>query len=775
MIHLKAYDIEVLPNFFSIVIIDVDDYLRIFRDACITNKKGKQEPVPLTEIFTVEQIKERLNSVKYNSFYITDTDDSQLLQMMSYLNNLHRVDSNNILHQTHMFGYNSMAYDKLMVAGLLAFFGTTNTTKELITKLYELSKKIIDLQDNRDMSNNDYLLKSLRTFGLPYKDIDVMRVFALNKAGMAIDKEGNKKYFGKGAKQTAINLKWFEILEHELPPISDIDRFYYNKLPRYRDLRLDELNILINKWDRYLINDWIPDIMHYNKNDVFIVCEMIRLYKDEIKLRYQITKSYEVDVLNSSRSNIADRLFEKFYSEFSGLKPFQWKGKKTIRTIMSFKRIILPFIEFKTPQLQLLLAEMKKTSVTSLGKDSFKKEIKLGNLVYTIATGGLHSQDIPRELRSKIKRIDPSTGEFTWDNIEEDSFIYVHFDIASFYPSLIVNFNVAPAHLNEGCFVKLVQWLRYTRVEAKHSKEEYIDGIPKDVLAQVLKIVINSIYGKLGYDEGDICDRLAVLNVTINGQLLIMMLCEELELNNIEVVSANTDGIVVKLYKKDKKIFNTITNNWCEKTRFGADSEEYECYINRDINNYIVKELNGKISYKGDLNPKMYAIDLSKGYDMPVVAQAVVNYFIDGKPIMESLYECKDILDFCKAQNMSDKKYRLDYITNSGSIQIQCKTRFYVSINGGSLIKSEKAGTAKTNLCQGYKVTPLNTLDDTRIELRNINYQYYYDECMKIIDPIKLNISPNLKANPNKKTKSGKALIKKYSGSYLSLFDDNDE
>lgn len=163
MIHLKAYDIEVLPNFFSIVIIDVDDYLRIFRDACITNKKGKQEPVPLTETFTVEQIKERLNSVKYNSFYITDTDDSQLLQMMSYLNNLHRVDNNNIVHQTHMFGYNSMAYDKLMVAGLLAFFGTTNTTKELITKLYELSNKIIDLQDNREMSNNDYLLKSLIT------------------------------------------------------------------------------------------------------------------------------------------------------------------------------------------------------------------------------------------------------------------------------------------------------------------------------------------------------------------------------------------------------------------------------------------------------------------------------------------------------------------------------------------------------------------------------------------------------------------------------------
>lgn len=774
MIHLKAYDVEVLPNFFSIVIIDVNSYLREFENACVVNKKGKKEPVPLTQIFTVKEITDKLSKVKCKKFYITDTDDSQLLQMIAYINNMQYVDSNNIVHRTHMFGYNSMNYDKLMVAGLLTYFGIVDTTKELITKLYELSKKIIELQDNKELAKNDYILKSLRTFGLPYKDIDVMKIFALNKVGKGVDSAGNIVYYGKSLKQTSINLQWYELLEHELPPISDKDRHFYDKMPKYNGLKLHELNKLIDKWDRYIIDEWIEPTMHYNANDVYIVCEMIRLYLDEIKLRYQITKSYEVDVLNSSRSNIADRLFEKFYSEFSGLKPFQWKGKKTIRTIMSFKRIILPFIEFKTPELQLLLAEMKKTSVTSLGKDSFKKEIKLGNLVYTIATGGLHSQDIPRELKSKIIMNNSSTGENMWDNITDDSYIYIHFDIASFYPSLIVNFNVAPAHLNEGCFVKLVKWLRDTRVEAKHSKEEYIDGIPKDVLAQVLKIVINSIYGKLGFEDGDICDRLAVLNVTINGQLLIMMLCEELELNGIEVVSGNTDGIVVKLYKSKKEDFDRITQEWCEKTQFGADSEEYLCYINRDVNNYLIQETNGKISYKGALNPKMYAVDLSKGYDMPIVAQAVVNYFIDGKPIMESLYECKNILDFCKTQNVG-RQFHVEFGTNTKFETLQRNVRYYVSMTGGTIYKTHNISGSKNNLCAGYRVKILNTLDDTRIELRNINYQYYYDECMKIIDPIKLSISPNLKANANKKTKSGKALIKKYSGQYLTLFDDNDD
>ena len=90
--------------------------------------------------------------------------------------------------------------------------------------------------------------------------------------------------------------------------------------------------------------------------------------------------------------------------------------------------------------------------------------------------------------------------------------------------------------------------MKQKRVDVKHSEEEYIDGIAKDILALVLKIVINSIYGKLGFEKGDLYDRLAVLKVTVNGQLMLLMLCEALELDNIHIISANTDGIMVKVY-----------------------------------------------------------------------------------------------------------------------------------------------------------------------------------------------------------------------------------
>lgn len=801
MILSYAYDVEILPNFFSITIVDVGDYLRTFADACIINKKGNKVSVPLTQIYTVEEIKEKLDKVQRKCFYITDTDDSQLLPMLGYLNEMrpHYTDER-IAVRSDMFGYNSSKYDRLMVAALLMFANQTNSTKELITKLYETSKNIISLQDNPEMSRSDYFLSSLRKYSIPYKDIDVMTIFALNKVGKGVNSKGETIYFGKSLKQTSINLQWYELLEHELPPISDVDIHFYNKDYRYKDMTYDQVNQLVNKWDRYVIPEWITDIMHYNLNDVFIVCEMIRLYIDEVRLRYNISKAYEVDVLSSSRSNIADNLFVKFYSEFSGLAESQWRGRKTERTAMSFKRVIFPFIQFKTQECQDLLSEMKKVIVYSIGKKALKDvavkypdfkylktstdsgwfEIKINKLVYTIATGGLHSQDIPRELKSKIKYIDcPSTGDLTqsddiWSAITDDSFIYVHWDIASFYPSIMDVYKIAPEHMNQSIFVKLIHWLKETRVQAKHSKDDYINGIFKDLLAQAFKIVINSIYGKLGFEKGDLCDRLAVLKVTINGQLMILMLCEELELNGIEVMSANTDGIVVKLHKRNKEKFEEIAANWKKITGLEADSEEYKCYINRDINNYVIEELNGKVSYKGALNPKMYAVDLQKGYDEPIVAQAVVNYFLKGKPILESLYECTNILDFCKTQNVN-RNFRVEYTIGGKRIQMQQNNRYYVTNKGGVLEKIKIDTKGRNNLCAGYQVCILNTLDDKRIEHRNINYGYYYNECIKIIDPIKLNISPNQKGDANKGIKSGKTLIKKLSGQYASLFDDLEE
>ena len=771
MIRCIGFDVEILPNFFSITFVSINDYLKVFADV---NDNGK--PIPLVQKLTVKEIKDRLDKVEKWSFYITDKDDSQLFPMVDFINKTApRREDDGSITRTDLYGFNNFSYDNLMIAALLSYYVQADSSKELIIRLYETSKAIIKSQDDFEAFKNDFYLTTLKQFKLPYTGIDVMRIFALNKAGVIVDsKTGERKSVPKSLKQTSINLQWYELLEYELPDITDLDIHLYHKHDQYKGMSPEQVNKLVDKWDRYILDDWIPDMMHYNLNDVYIVCEIVRLNPDEIKSRYAVSKTYEVNVLNSSRSKTADTLFEKFYSKFSGLAPEQWKGKTTERTAMSFKKVIFPFIEFKTPELRALLTELYNTTIYRTSKDAFNKQVTIGKVTYNLATGGLHSQDRPMEIWSttEFAPYTPSTG-----SRDSRKFTIYHYDVASYYPSIMADHSVYPAHMDKGAFVGLIKWMRDTRVTVKHSNEAVIDGIPKDVLALVLKIVINSIYGKFGFEKGSLYDRLAVLRVTVNGQLMLLMLCEALELEGISIVSANTDGIMVKVYEDQEDKFNEISDWWRNKTKMKADSDIVHCLIARDVNNYVAQfrtkdKKTGanklKLEYKGALNPFMYAIDLQKGYDMPIVAQAVSDYFLKKIPIMDTLQNATNILDFCKTQNVG-RQFHVEEtkVVNGKITHIVCQryVRFYVSNNGVIIEKVHNDSGARSRLAAGSVVTVLNTLDDKDIALRDINFRYYYQECIKIIDPIKLGITPK---------GTGKTKIKKASGMYNSLFDEEE-
>lgn len=257
---------------------------------------------------------------------------------------------------------------------------------------------------------------------------------------------------------------------------------------------------------------------------------------------------------------------------------------------------------------------------------------------------------------------------------------------------------------------------------------------------------------------------------------MTMTLVEELELNGIHVISANTDGIVIKLPRDKFELYKDITDKWNETNKMGADYEEYSKLISRDINNYVALQCNGDIEYKGALDPLQYLKDLKKGYDMPIVATAVYEYFVNNVPVMDTLHNHKDILDFCKTQNVG-KQFDVvyDYVEN-GKIKrakSQRHVRFYVSTKGAIIQKEHKITGQLSRLASGKPVIILNSLDDKPIENRNIDYGYYYNEAYKIIDPIMLGISSNQKGDVNKRAKSGKSLIKKLSHNYSTLFDDD--
>lgn len=770
MIISKSVDIEIFPNLFSVTFVDLKSYLDTFRD-CV-DSKGK--PKALTECLTVAEIKRKLDTVKSDIFYVSDTDDSQLIELVGYINKMEAhyettttADGNvtQIPIRTDLYGFNNLGYDDLMIKAFLMYFNRFDSTKHLIEFLYNISQKIIKLQSDKDAFWNDKELELIRNYRLPYATVDLQQVYGLHAATVLTNKDtGVREKFGKSLKQTSINLKWHELLDFTLPPIDEEEyNLYWCKQDRYRGLTLSELNKLItNDFERYVLPKYVEPMLYYNKNDVFLCCEMVRQKPDEVKLRYSITNAFGVNVLSSARANIADKLTIKFYSNMSGLSPKQFIKERTERTKLSFKKIIFPHIKFKTPELQKMLSEMMQVTITRTNKDAFSKEIEFYGTKYTLATGGIHSQDPPRICRS------------------DDKFVYLHHDYTSYYPSIMISYNIAPKHLDRATFVKMVDYLKQTRVKCKHtpdSEGHVMEGVPNKIGAEALKIVINSIYGKLGSELFFLYDRFAQMQVTINGQLMTMTLIEELELNGIHVISANTDGIVIKLPRDKFDVYKEITDRWNETNKMGADYEEYQMIASRDVNNYFDIQTDGTIEYKGALDPKQYLKELKKGYDAPVVAIAVFEYLVNNVPVMTTLRNHKDILDFCKTQNVG-RQFEVVYdVCEKGvitHIHSQRHVRFYVSTKGVIIQKENKTTGARSNLAGGNTVCILNSLDDLPIEERNINYSYYYNECYKIIDPIMLGISPTQKGDRNKRILSGKAIIKKNSHQYNSLFDDED-
>lgn len=726
-----AYDIEVTRNYFGVCFVDLNHYLEVFKD-CVDDK---QEAIPLIDKLSVTEIKNRLATVKRYRFSIFEDDDSELYPLLNWLQ-----------YEADYFGYNNNKYDRLMLSALLMYYNQFDKPGKLIEFLYDTSQRIIRNSDN-DVLWQDNFTNMLMKNRLNFRDLDLFQIFRLD-------------HFHKSLKQTSINIKWYNLLEYHMPPISELDVDYYYRLTENRGLSIEQLNRLYrNSFERYLHPSWKKEMEEYNDNDVFICCELVRMNQEEIRLRYMISKEYEINVLSASRSTIADKVIVKLYSKFTGLHPKRFIDTKTIRRKIEVSEILSDKIQFLSPQLNDLLQSLRSLVLRG-EKGEFERTFTYAGTSYTLATGGLHSNEIPAIY------------------VADDKQTIVDRDVTSYYPNLIRSLKVCQKHLNPKAWFRIADTIVDERTEHKHLAKDkslsLILQIKHFTAAACLKIVANAgIFGKMGSEKSFLCDKKAMYKVTINGQLFLLMLIERLEDAGIHVISANTDGIVTIVPKGLEETADNICHWWEKHLGLELEFTSYSKYITEGVNSYLTVKTDGKKKFKGRMNPKMYLEDLSKGYNSPIVAKAVTEYFINGTPVMETLRNSKSILDFCRTQNVN-RKYYIEYthVVDHKMVveEVQRNTRFYVSLTGGSLMKVEVLGwdennqpkLKKSSLCAGQRVTVCNLVEDKDISELNINYLYYYNECMAIIEPIE--------QSRNNKGK-GKRLVKKYYGMRNTLFD----
>jgi DNA polymerase elongation subunit (family B) len=121
-----------------------------------------------------------------------------------------------------------------------------------------------------------------------------------------------------------------------------------------------------------------------------------------------------------------------------------------------------------------------------------------------------------------------------------------HCDIASLYPSVMLQFDCFPVTDQLQIFRHLLTDLRTFRLEAKASMRAARDRPQQQyfhALQNTFKILINSFYGYLGFAQGHFADFEAAARVTQIGRELLQKMIDWLNARGAQVIEVDTDGI----------------------------------------------------------------------------------------------------------------------------------------------------------------------------------------------------------------------------------------
>ena len=455
------------------------------------------------------------------------------------------------------------------------------------------------------------------------------------------------------------------------------------------------------------------------------------LYKGEnrIELRQDIEAEFGIPCLNYSDSKIGDEMIKKYYCQEKNIAYKELPKKGFFRKEIVVKRCIADYVAFQTKELQQFLSRIKKMKLGM--QDDFKEEIHFYGNVYSFMKGGIHTENKPKVFEA------------------DDEYKIIDWDVTSYYPAIIINNGRYPKHLGKE-FLRGYKQMFDKRIELKPlaKKDKKIKGI-----VGALKLAVNSVYGKSSDMQSWIYDRELTMFTTITGELSIMMLAEMYETNGIHVISANTDGITVRIHKDKLNDMRKINTWWENLTTYELEATHYQKIIFSTVNDYLAIKTDGEIKKKGDF---LTDFELHKNKSARVIPIALEAYYVHGVPIDVSIRNHSNIYDFCLRQKSSKDFHYEGWNKKTGDKTVYNKLiRYYVSRTGEKLlkVKNPECNTDAADVSQveagDWVMHVCNHLKKDH-PLDNVNYEYYIEKAERIIHKIlyegkkrKIVVNPN--------------------------------
>lgn len=612
-------------------------------------------------------------------------------------------------------GYNCEHYDKILSHGILSGKLTTPS------KVFECSNAIIKAQDD-----DTPIFGILSKFGIPDYYSSPILSYDVMGDGSFMSLKQNEGFMG------------MDIVESVVP----------------FDL------------DRPLTEEEKRDVEKYNRADLYGTLERFKQRKNSFKTKMLLVKEFGLPINYICKTNA--KLTEAILLS-------QNKGMNT-RLKKNFQLCDLP-VNWDVPELKTIYdffiealkeLERHKWETKKCDKKKLSMDLDILGVTHTFALGGVHGG-----IKNYICR-------------PEDKKRIIWVDVSSLYPNILTKWDLLSRKVDKnGCiaFAGMVQ----TRMDVKAklhdsslSKEEKKEL--KDKAARY-KLILNTTSGCMKDKFKKLYDPEYNTKMCMLGQLSLMdlvfrlrnvkkrkkpawALSDDYKLEPVKDVSeyykyfkliqSNTDGIALELLTDDAEdIIDDICKVWEEDWRFSLEKTVADNLYEKDVNNYVFRDSDGKVKVKGAYVTK-YSEDNEQD-TLAILAQAVVNYFLEGTDIRTTICNPENLAtDYQMIKKLGGMYDTPTWKREYGDEIVQKVNRIFPStdLKNGGLYKHKKSkeigvldkveGTPEHVLIYNYDIRgkKIGELDD-------IDYDWYIAEAQKRINDF-LGIKPERKTRRKK-------------------------
>jgi hypothetical protein len=437
-------------------------------------------------------------------------------------------------------------------------------------------------------------------------------------------------------------------------------------------------------------------ILDYNKNDVIATYHFYKLSADRLKLRQFLSQKYTKDFGNFSDVKIGEQIFLKELSKKTGIPEKVIEKGKTKRLNIYVKDCMLE-VQFQSKEFKSVYEHYQKIVINENNKPE-SIAVNFDGVNYEFGFGGIHA----------------CRGAGIYHNIRSA-------DVSSYYPNLAIGQRFYPQHLGE-VFCDVYNNLYLERKKYPKSSPE----------SAAYKLALNGTFGQTNSEWSFLYDPAFMVKITINGQLLLAKLCEDITLSGSgRVIMANTDGIEIDVKNESK--FKEVCDAWQKTYNLELEFANYKKIAIRDANAYLGIKSNGEVKAKNDFETKK---EIYKDQSMMIVPVAVREFFVNGVPPEITINSCDKIAMFIlgKRSHSGTMEYRAHDDGNVKITPLSKYVRYYVSKHGGTIVK--KLEEKIVNVHVGRRMTIFNKWVNTDFDNYQVDKSFYIAEAYKLINSV---------------------------------------